>query len=83
MRAIPLPGSSNTFYYENTPIYLFSEDLKCPVSVQWKYVRVKGFPLVSSERACEMWHLKVSQKRSFWEGELCEDRPLGLTYRRG
>lgn len=53
MEAIPLPGFSNTSYYENMPNYLFS-DFKCPVSVQWKHVRIKGFPWVSSERACEM-----------------------------
>lgn len=51
---IPLPGFGNTFYYENMPNYLFSEEFKCPARVQWKHARVKGCLWVSSERACEM-----------------------------
>lgn len=54
MEALPLHGFGNTSYYENMPNCLFSENFKCPVSVQWKHIRVKIFPWVSSEMVCEM-----------------------------
>lgn len=33
----------------------------------------EGFSWVSSGSTREMWNVKISQRRSFWEGELCGD----------
>lgn len=54
MEAISLPEFGNTSCCEDMTNYLFSEDFKCPVREQWKHIRVKSFPWVPSERACEM-----------------------------